>query len=160
MTLKAEAPHNVLDIGSTGAAGLMETIVDCCTTLGSNNASSAGPLVLVLNPEHARVLARDGYDKGRLRREIHASARIALDRMTARGIVSVATQKLAGGFHYATRTPEDVQIVVAGGKGGHSAVILPWALYSEAVFEAVRLPNGNAAKSLEELHANANTRRS
>jgi hypothetical protein len=151
MVLKAEAPHNVLDIGSTTAAGLMDTIVDCCTTLGSNNASTAGPLVLVLNPDHARLLARDGYDKQRLRREIHASARIALDRMKTRGIVSVAEQDVAGGYHCVTRSPEDIQIVVAGGKGGHSAVILPWALYSDAVFEAVRLADGKVARTLEEL---------
>jgi hypothetical protein len=151
MTLKAEAPHNVLDIGSSTAAALMETIVDCCTTLGSNNASTAGPLVLVLVPDHARVLARDGYDKARLRREIHSSARIPRERLADRGIVAVDAKADSSGFHYVTRSPDDIQIVVAGGKGGHSGVILPWALYSEAVFEAVRLPDGSAAKGLEDF---------
>ena len=35
MVLKAEAPHNVLDIGSASGAALLEIVVDCCTTLGS-----------------------------------------------------------------------------------------------------------------------------
>ncbi len=151
MTLKAEAPHNVLDIGSSTAAALMETIVDCCTTLGTNNASSAGPLVLVLVPDHARVLARDGYDKARLRREIHASARIPRERLGERGIVAVDASHDTTEFHYVTRSPDDIQIVVAGGSGGHSGVILPWALYSDAIFEAVTLPDGSVAKRLEDF---------
>ena len=41
-----------------------------------------------------------------------------------------------------TRSPEDVIVVVAGGKGGHSAVILPWALHSDAVTVQVCDKNG------------------
>ena len=47
-----------------------------------------------------------------------------------------------------TRSPEDVVIAVGGGKGGHSAVILPWALHSDPAYEAVRLRDGNYAKNL------------
>jgi hypothetical protein len=50
-----------------------------------------------------------------------------------------------------TRSPEDVQIVVAGGRGGHSAVILPWALHSEAIVERVLLPDGRVPGSIEEF---------
>ena len=154
MVLKAEAPHNVLDIGSTTGTALLETFIDCSTTLGSNNASNAGPLVLVLNPDHARILARDGYDKPRIRREVHAGARISLDRIAARGIVSVAAQDHAQGFQYVTRSPDDVQVVVAGGKGGHSAVLLPWALYSDAVFEVLKLPDGTPASTIADFKPN------
>ena len=42
-------------------------------------------------------------------------------------------------------------IVVGGGKGGHSAVVLPWALHSDAVYEAVRLPDGNYAKNIADF---------
>jgi hypothetical protein len=68
--------------------------------------------------------------------------------------VSVAAQDHAQGFHYVTRSPDDVQVVVAGGKGGHSAVLLPWGLYSDAVFDVVRLPDGTAAKTIGELRVN------
>jgi hypothetical protein len=50
-----------------------------------------------------------------------------------------------------TRSPRDVEIVVAGGRGGHSSVILPWALYSEAIVEPVALPNGKVARSISEF---------
>jgi hypothetical protein len=151
MMLKAEPPHAVMDLVSTTASALLETIVACCTTLGSNNAYVAGSLVLVLNPDHVRLLASGGYDKERLRREIHQRARIAGELVTSRGIVGVKPKVEADGFHYVTRSPDDIEIIVAGGEGGHSGVILPWALHSEAVYEAVRLPDGRVAESLDQF---------
>ena len=151
MTLKAEPPHAVMDLVSTTASALMETIVACCTTLGSNNAYVASTLVLVLNPDHVRLLRSGGYDKDGLRREIHQRARIAGELVANRGIVGVRARVAADGFHYVTRSPADVEIIVAGGEGGHSGVILPWALHSEAVYEPVRLPQGRVAKSLDEF---------
>lgn len=151
MMLKAEPPHAVMDLVSTTAADLMDTIVDCCTTMGSNNAYVAGCLVLVLNPDHAQLLAGGGYDKERLRREVHERARIPGAQVARRGIVGVAPTSGQSGYHYVTRSPADVEIVVAGGRGGHSGVILPWALHSDPVYEAVRLPDGSAAQSLEQF---------
>jgi hypothetical protein len=151
MTLKAEPPHAVMDLVSTTAPALMETIVACCTTLGSNNAYVAGSLVLVLNPDHVRLLASGGYDKERLRREIHGRARIAGALVANRGIVGLKPTIEADGFHYVTRSPADIEIIVAGGEGGHSGVILPWALHSEAVYAAVRLPDGRIAESLDQF---------
>jgi hypothetical protein len=149
MTLMAEPPHAVMDLVSTTAADLMETIVDCCTTLGSNNAYVAGCLVLVLNPDHVRLLAAGGYDKARLRREIHERVRLPFEKVARRGIVGITPSAGPDGFHYVTRSPADVEIVVAGGEGGHSGVILPWALRSEPVYEAVRLPDGTPARSID-----------
>ena len=151
VTLKAEPPHAIMDLVSTTAPALMETIVACCTTLGSNNAYVAGSLVLVLNPDHVRLLASGGYDKDRLRREIHQRARIAGELVASRGMVGVTAKVEADGFHYVTRSPADVEVIVAGGEGGHSGVILPWALHSEAVYEPVRLPQGRVAESLNQF---------
>lgn len=152
MTLKAEPPHAVMDLVSTTAESLMETVVACCTTLGSNNAYVPGCLVLVLNPDHARLLFDSGYDKDRLRREIHASARISRGQLSKRGLVGIGPKDGVAGFHCVTRSPSDVEVVVGGGRGGHSAVILPWALHSDPIYEPVRLPNGKFAESLEQFH--------
>jgi len=151
MTLKAEPHHAVMDVVSTTADALLETIVHCCTTLGSNNAYVASTLVLVLNPDHARLLVAGGYDKNRLRREIHERARIPGAQIAKRGIVGITPKTDADGFHYVTRSPADVQIIVAGGEGGHSGVILPWGLHSEAVYEPVRLPDATVAVSIEQF---------
>lgn len=151
MTLIAEAPHAVLDLGSTSAPNLLETIIDCCTTLGSNNAYVPGCLVVLLNPDHARLLYAGGYDKNRLRYEVHARAGISYRLLDKRGLVGITQTAGADGMQKITRSPADVEIVVGGGHGGHSAVILPWALNSDPVYEAVRLPGGGYAKTLEQF---------
>jgi hypothetical protein len=50
-----------------------------------------------------------------------------------------------------TRTPKDIDVVVVGGRGGHSGVILPWALHSESIILPVSLPDGKAAHSIEQF---------
>ena len=149
MTLKAEPPHAVMDFASDHAASLMGTILDACTTLGSNNAYVPGCLVLVLTPDHASLLADAGYDKARLRREIHESVKNPLARLRGRGIVGVTFTDDGQGNQRVTRSPEDVEVVVAGGKGGHSAVILPWSLHADPIHELVRLPDGQPARGIE-----------
>jgi hypothetical protein len=50
-----------------------------------------------------------------------------------------------------TRFPEDVEVVVVGGRGGHDGIILPWALHSEGCVEPIALPDNRIAKSIEEF---------
>ncbi|MGI9953395.1 hypothetical protein V3F56_13620 [Moorellaceae bacterium AZ2] len=152
LVLKAEPPHDIIDFLSQDGGDLLDTITDCCTTLGSNNAYLPGNLILVLTPDHAMMLAKAGYDKNKIREHIHLRAVNEVPMIRNRGIVPVRPP----GFDKlhpmpVTRSPRDVEIVVAGGRGGHSAVILPWALHSEAIVEPVTLPNGKPARSIEEF---------
>jgi hypothetical protein len=73
-------------------------------------------------------------------------------RVENRGIVPVRPASFAGADPIpVTRSAEDIEIVVAGARGGHSAVILPWALHSEAVVRPVVLPDGRVPGSIEEF---------
>lgn len=152
LVLKAEPPHDIIDFISQTASDLMDTIVDCCTTLGSNNAYLPSSLVLVLTPDHAKLLAKDGWNKDMIREYIHTWARIPTPMVRNRGL-SPARPKEFEDMHPmpVTRSPKDIEVVVAGGRGGHSAVILPWGLHSEAIVKPVLLPNGEVAKSIEDF---------
>jgi hypothetical protein len=152
LVLKAEPPHDIIDFLSLNGGDLLDTITDCCTTLGSNNAYIPGNLILVLTPDHAKMLANAGYDKDKIREHIHLRAVNDVPMVRDRGLVPVRP----AGFDKlhpmpVTRSPRDVEIVVAGGRGGHSGVILPWALHSEAIVEPIVLPNGKVAKSYREF---------
>ena len=69
-----------------------------------------------------------------------------------RGLVPVRPKEWANRHPLpVTRTPEDVEVVVIGGRGGHDGIILPWALHSEGIVEPIALPNGQRAKSIEEF---------
>ena len=150
--LKAEPPHDIIDFLSQTAGDLLDTLVGSCTTLGSNNSYIPGPLIIVITRDHAWLLNREGWDKNKIREHIHARVHHEAPMVRGRGLVPVRP----AGFNElhpipVTRSPKDVEIVVAGGRGGHSSVILPWALHSEAIVEPVLLPDGKVPKGIADF---------
>lgn len=144
--LKAEAPTNVLEFLADSAAGVAESLVDAASHLGANNAYIPGPLVVVLVPDHARIIAADGWSKADLKRYVHEHARWPRARLHGRGIEPVRPPGVDDLDPVpVTRSPDDVEVVVAGGPGGQSAVIRPWAMHSEGVVRPVRGPDGEPA---------------
>jgi hypothetical protein len=150
--LKAEPQHDIIDFLSLNGHDLLDTLTDCCTTLGSNNAYIPGPLVLVLTPDHGMMLRNAGYTKDMIREHIHLRAVHDVPMVRNRGLVPVRPPDFADRHPMpVTRTPEDIEVVVVGGRGGHSGVILPWALHSESIVLPVALPDGKIARSIEEF---------
>jgi hypothetical protein len=150
--LKAEPQHDIIDFLSLNGHDLLDTITASCTTLGSNNAYIPGPLVLVLTPDHGMMLKNSGHTKDMIREHIHLRAVHEVPMVNNRGLVPVRPAEFINKHPMpVTRTPKDVEMVVVGGRGGHSGVILPWALHSESIVLPVTLPNGAIAKSIEEF---------
>jgi hypothetical protein len=150
--LKAEPQHDIIDFLSLDGHDLLDTITDCCTTLGTNNAYIPGPLVLVLTPDHGMMLKNSGYTKDMIREHIHLRAVHDVPMVRNRGLVPVRPPEFANKHPMpVTRSPRDVEVVVVGGRGGHSGVILPWALHSESIVLPVALPDGTAARSIEQF---------
>jgi hypothetical protein len=150
--LKAEPQHDIIDFLSLNGHDLLDTLTDCCTTLGSNNAYIPGPLMLVLTPDHGMMLKNSGYTKDMIREHIHLRAVHDVPMVRNRGLVPVRPPEFAERHPMpVTRSPKDIEVVVVGGRGGHSGVILPWALHSEAIVLPVTLPDGTAARSMEQF---------
>ena len=150
--LKAEPQHDIIDFLSLNGHDLLDTITDCCTTLGTNNAYIPGPLVLVLTPDHGMMLKNSGYTKDMIREHIHLRSVHDVPMVRNRGLVPVRPPEFAQKHPMpVTRSPKDVEMVVVGGRGGHSGVILPWALHSEGIVLPVSLPDGKPAKSIEQF---------
>jgi len=150
LVLKAEPPHDIIDFLSLTAGDLMDTVTDSCTTLGSNNAYMPGTLILVLVPDHMELLKREGWDKDKIREHIHQRVHNETPLVRNRGLSPARPADFENRHPMpVTRSPKDVEVVVAGGRGGHSVVILPWALHNDAIVEPVLLPNGEVAKTIE-----------
>ena len=150
--LKAEPQHNIIDFLSLDGHDLLDTLTDSCTTLGSNNAYIPGPLVLALTPDHGMMLKNSGYTKDMIREHIHLRAVHDVPMVNGRGLVPVRPPEFANKHPMpVTRSPKDVEIVVVGGRGGHSGVILPWALHSESIVLPVTLPDGSPARNIEQF---------
>ena len=150
--LKAEPIHDIIDFLSLNGHDLLDTITDCCTTLGSNNAYIPGPLIVCLTPDHGMMLKKAGYTKEMIQEHIHTYVYNETPMVNGRGLMPVRPASFKDRHPMpVTRSPKDVEVVTIGGRGGHSAVILPWALHSEGCVEPVALPDGTIAKSVEDF---------
>ncbi|MGO5023976.1 UGSC family (seleno)protein [Lawsonibacter sp. LCP25S3_G6] len=150
--LKAEPIHDIIDFLSLNGYDLLDTITACCTTLGSNNAYMPGPLIVCLTPDHAMMLKKAGYTKEMIQEHIHQYVYHQTPMVNGRGLMPVRPKEWANRHPLpVTRSPKDVEVVTIGGRGGHSGVILPWALHSEGCVEALTLPDGTVAKSIEDF---------
>lgn len=150
--LKAEPIHDIIDFLSLNGHDLLDTITACCTTLGSNNAYMPGPLVVCLTPDHAMMLRKAGYTKEMIQEHIHTYVYHQTPMVNGRGLMPVRPKEWANRHPLpVTRTPKDVEVVTIGGRGGHSGVILPWALHSEGCVEALKTPEGKLAGSIRDF---------
>jgi hypothetical protein len=83
----------------------------------------------VICPEHAAILARDGFTKEKLRAELFARARVPFDNIADENLELLAKRRPLWFKSGAAREigvvdgPEDIWLVVAGGAGAKSAYI-------------------------------------
>ena len=131
--LKCEGPHNMLDQQSTDPAVLLRTFASSMATLGSNASYVAGgQTMLLLNPEHANLLASAGWTKHDVGDFLFDVARNPRTDLRGRGIAPIWPPW----FDAVERVPvaaraDDLLVVVAGGAGPASQVAIPWG-YSKA----------------------------
>jgi hypothetical protein len=131
----AEAPININDHGSTSAEGILRTVAGTMSTTGNNNLYWLGDTFLILGPEHADTLAREGLSKTDVQRQLHLRARVPVDRMSEgqfthfRSWIHDDEQERyvdSDGAVALVREPSDIHIVVAGGPGKHSMWVPTW----------------------------------
>jgi hypothetical protein len=131
----AEAPHNINDHGSTDAEGLLRTLAGSMTKAGHNNFYWLGDSFVILGPEHAAQLAREGLSKNDVKKELHARARMSADQMSVGQFAHLRSWIPeherpdfvdADGRVALVRHPDDIHIVVAGGPGKHSIWVPTW----------------------------------
>ncbi len=124
-TMAAEGPHNINDHGSVTGEGLMTTISQTVSQPGANTIYCNGPFFVVIGPEHAATLARDGWQIDTMQEAIYERSRVPAARVSKENQASYAGQDipLVDGHYYLTPSPDLIHIVVAGGPGKHSAYI-------------------------------------
>ncbi len=124
----AEPPHSVLGVtdanDQTSADRLLMSLALALANVGTNNASlRGGAAVVVLNPEHADVLAASGHTRASVANAIYeraANSGAALARTAAVPVGDAARE------FRCFASPDDVLIMVAGGSGLYSAVMPSW----------------------------------
>ena len=92
---------------------------------GSNTVYGKGPMFVIIGPEHAATLKRDGFTIESIREELWKRSRVHLSRVSKENLVTYETtgHKPDGDWLSIGRDPGDIHITVAGGAGKHSAFI-------------------------------------
>ncbi|PPR23191.1 MAG: hypothetical protein CFH40_01132 [Alphaproteobacteria bacterium MarineAlpha10_Bin3] len=137
--LPCEAPHNINDHSSTSGEGILMTIAGTISQTGANMIYGTAPYVVALGPEHAATLHRDGWTIVDMQEKLFHDSAVHVSRVSRENQKNYEEhgQALTNDRYYLTRTPDDIQIVVAGGPGKHSAYI-PTFGFTEACSQ--RLP--------------------
>jgi len=139
--LPCEAPHNINDHSSSSGEDILVTIGGTISQTGANTIYATAPYVVAFGPEHAATLARDGWTVSDMQEKLFHESAVHVSRVSKenqRNYEEERQQSLVNDHYYLTRTPDDIQIVVAGGPGKHSAYI-PTFGFTEACSE--RLPS-------------------
>jgi hypothetical protein len=128
-----ENPHNVHDMWSREPEGILEKMATVVAQLGSNNAPvSSAEIFVVLCPEHAVTMAEAGWSPDDVQSYLFERARLPARQMRAAfdpplwepWMHAVAGDALLP----VTAHPDNYRVLVAGGPGKHSSVLLSWGV--------------------------------
>ncbi len=129
-----EGPHSLLHEHSLNPENDADRLIRCISGVVANSGSNhvyyggIGAVVVVLNPEHAAVLVKAGYDRNQIAEEIVKHATLPRDYANALYAEHLVTKGGNDEFLPAVRSPEQIMLVIAGGVGGYSMVMPSWAL--------------------------------
>ncbi|MDQ3734443.1 MAG: hypothetical protein M3400_10670 [Actinomycetota bacterium] len=144
--------HNIIDLTSSTARDVLLTMSAGMSAWGTNDMTHGGQPVIVLAPEHANLIAVEGWSKADASRFIFERARFDL------GVLPLAAQELMltrrpqwinpASFPVAD-SPEDIHVLVAGGPGIH-AMYLPSFGASRIITRRLELLDGRSAGSIHD----------
>jgi hypothetical protein len=140
----ASGTLNILDMGSQAGEEVLTTIAGSMAHLGSNDYLLGGGPLILLSPEHAALVAGDGYGKQEVKSYLFDHTKIPLGRFAPgnRALIVKYRSTSLGSLNddslipLADR-PEDIVVVVVGGPGPHS-VLVPTFGETKAVTKPIR----------------------
>ena len=139
--LAADAPIGVYDQQSRRAEDLLATIAPSLGVVANHKMTHWGDTLLVLSPEHASLVAGDGWSKAEVRRFLWERLRrpvreLVPGRNGGDGLPEHVLRKFADPATDTTlipkfRAPENIKIIVAGGTAGRFSAVVPGWTFSK-----------------------------
>ena len=117
---------NVENHGGNSAPAILECVADSMANLG---CITSGQSVVVLSPEHAAIVADDGFSKDDVKRFLFEHGKRGVEAMRrVRKYVPREHERQGTAEVHRGMSAEDILVTVAGGDaGGHSAFIPSWS---------------------------------
>jgi len=119
--------NSAVDMASQNAKGLLKTFA--LTMIGGMTSGvTSTEVMLIVCPEHAEIMAKEGYGKAGIRAALFEMARVPFVKISDDNLELLSKRRplwFNDGAHEigAVDRPEDIWIVVAGGPGAKSAYI-------------------------------------
>lgn len=128
----AEAPHSAFFVGDAdepdrSAEELLGVIASMIAAPGTNNFALGGhgSVIVVMNPDHTKVLAAVGYDRARVQERLAELAVVPIE--VAKKLHPKRFTNFNGDHVAAIRDPTRVHVLQAGGTGLYSMVMPTWS---------------------------------
>jgi hypothetical protein len=124
--LPCEPPHNINDHASTSGESILMTIAGTISQTGANVIYGTAPYTIALGPEHAQTIHRDGWTITDIQQKLYEASAVHVSRVSPENRTNYEVdreQAPVNDHYYLTRSPEDIQVLVVGGAGKHSAYI-------------------------------------
>jgi hypothetical protein len=148
--MAVEAPHNVNDHRSNHAEELLQTISYTLSTPGCNNSHVPGEILVIMSPEHAKTISREGWDKTDVKNYLHETSVVPVE-LADRGGTGLDKKWIVDGEVRITRSPNDVVLVVAGGAGRHTMIAHGFGTSSESVTLPILFKDGTPIQSVQDF---------
>jgi hypothetical protein len=139
--LAADAPLGVYDQRSRRAEDLLGTIAPSLGVVANHKMTHWGDTLLVLGPEHAQIVAGDGWDKADIRRFLYQRLQrpvhdLVPGRNGGEGLPEHVLRKFSTPATDTTlipkfRAPDNIKIIVAGGTAGRFSAVVPGWTFSK-----------------------------
>src|SRR6059036_1178506 len=139
--LAADAPLTVYDQRSRTARDLLATVAASMAVIEHHKMTHWGDTLLVFSPEHAAVVAGDGWSKADVRRFLFERLQRPVHELVpgnngGDGLPEHVLRKFADPEHDTTlipkfRAPEHIKILVAGGTAGRFSAVVPGWTFSK-----------------------------
>lgn len=148
----AEGPHNLNDHVSTRADGILATLAGALNDMGCNNAYLYGQPTIAFGPEHAAILAADGWSKDAIRDYVFEHARLDRAQWAQGGMAGMFEDRFPAASRVPiVQCPQDLVIVVVGGFGRHSCWLPTFGDTTRVVTRAIARGDGTPLASVAEL---------
>ncbi|WP_423802525.1 hypothetical protein [Neobacillus sp. SAB-20_R2A] len=141
-----EGPNQIQNHGSLNSVGILRTMSDRMSALGTMNMASETEMAVVLCPEHYHHLQKEGWSKESVQQFLYENAKRSIRDMKHGGIIDAPIDDGdEHKFKHAIPSPEQILLMIAGGEAGRFSACMPgWFSYkqSKAVTKSIKAATG------------------
>lgn len=144
--IAAEAPHSATNHVSNDPEGILDTICSAMSTIASNTAVLGGHMAVALGLEHARTIAKHGWNRADIRNYIFMNhGNRFIDLAYGHRYGKVYNRNLPKWYKREDDTripiihsPDNIHLFVMGGEAGRFSAVIPgWGHMSTPVLRPV-----------------------